>query len=175
MMPITTSCPGCKSLFRLPDDLAGEEVRCQKCARVFVVPMPITGTTEPSVVAPEAPTEAPPEDAPSEAAPAPQTPVEAVVMATLTAPTEEIRRLFQRLSAGRPGKRRKYRIEMMLGDSPTALTLLDPENIEGKSVAGKKTASLAFVAVHDGTYCIRVFAPLRKDRAAYTLRITTEP
>jgi hypothetical protein len=70
---------------------------------------------------------------------------------------------------------RKYRIEMSLGDSPTAVTLLDPENIEVKSVAGQKNASLAFVAVHDGTYCIRVFAPLPKDRAAYTLRITMEP
>ncbi len=94
MMPITTSCPGCKSLFRLPDDLAGQEVRCQKCAQLFVVPMPTTGATEPSVVALQAPPEAPPpaappEDAPSEGAPAPETPVEAVVMATLAVPKEE--------------------------------------------------------------------------------------
>src|SRR5260370_20643166 len=89
-MPITTSCPGCKSLFRLPDDLAGQEVRCQKCAHVFVVPMPITGATEPSVVAPEAPPEAaPPDVAPSAAAQAHKTPAEDGVMTTLAAPNEE--------------------------------------------------------------------------------------
>jgi predicted Zn finger-like uncharacterized protein len=88
-MPITTSCPGCKSLFRLLDELAGQEVRCQKCTQLFVVPMPIPGATEPSVVAPEAPREAPPEEAPSAAAQVPQTPVEDVVMATLAVPKEE--------------------------------------------------------------------------------------
>jgi hypothetical protein len=72
-------------------------------------------------------------------------------------------------------KGRKYRIEMSLGDTPTALLLLDPEKIEVKSVAGQKNASLVFVAVRDGTYCVRVFAPLPKNRAAFTLRITTEP
>ena len=93
-MPITTSCPGCKSLFRLPDDLAGQEVRCQKCAQLFVVPIPKTGATDPSVVAPEsppaaAPSTAPPEEASSTAAQAPQTPVKDVLMTTLAAPNEE--------------------------------------------------------------------------------------
>ena len=37
-MSITTSCPGCKSLFRLPEELAGKQVRCQKCAELFEVP-----------------------------------------------------------------------------------------------------------------------------------------
>ena len=64
---------------------------------------------------------------------------------------------------------------MMLGDSPTALTLLDPENIEVKSVAGQKNASLTFVADYAGTYRLHVFAPLPKNRAEYSLRITTEP
>ena len=52
-MSITTSCPGCKSLFRLPEDLAGEQVRCQKCAGLFVVPMLAKATpeTQPEVVA----------------------------------------------------------------------------------------------------------------------------
>jgi predicted Zn finger-like uncharacterized protein len=49
-MPITTTCPGCKALFRLPEELAGKQVRCQKCEQLFAVPLPITGT--PSAVEP---------------------------------------------------------------------------------------------------------------------------
>ena len=37
-MPITTSCPKCKARFRLAEETAGEQVRCQKCNEVFVVP-----------------------------------------------------------------------------------------------------------------------------------------
>ncbi|MBI1831145.1 MAG: hypothetical protein HYR84_06820 [Planctomycetes bacterium] len=36
-MSITTTCPNCKVLFRLGDDLAGKKVKCQKCAHVFTV------------------------------------------------------------------------------------------------------------------------------------------
>lgn len=37
-MPITTSCPKCKARFRLAEETAGKQVRCQKCNDVFVVP-----------------------------------------------------------------------------------------------------------------------------------------
>ena len=37
-MPISTSCPNCKAIFRLPDDMAGKTVKCQKCQQLFVVP-----------------------------------------------------------------------------------------------------------------------------------------
>jgi predicted Zn finger-like uncharacterized protein len=37
-MPIATTCPKCQALFRLPDELAGRKVKCQKCAAVFVMP-----------------------------------------------------------------------------------------------------------------------------------------
>lgn len=37
-MPISTNCPNCKALFRLPEEFAGKTVRCQKCAQMFVVP-----------------------------------------------------------------------------------------------------------------------------------------
>jgi predicted Zn finger-like uncharacterized protein len=37
-MPITTSCPKCKARFRLAEETAGKQVRCQKCNAVFVVP-----------------------------------------------------------------------------------------------------------------------------------------
>ena len=37
-MAISTLCPGCQSLFRLPDEFAGKQVRCQKCSRLLMVP-----------------------------------------------------------------------------------------------------------------------------------------
>src|SRR5207248_1660944 len=37
-MAISTLCPGCKALFRLPDELAGKQVKCQKCGQRFMVP-----------------------------------------------------------------------------------------------------------------------------------------
>lgn len=37
-MPISTTCPNCKAIFRLPEDLAGKKVKCQKCQQLFVVP-----------------------------------------------------------------------------------------------------------------------------------------
>jgi predicted Zn finger-like uncharacterized protein len=42
-MAITTTCPGCKAIFRLADELAGQTVRCQRCAYTFVVPLLVTG------------------------------------------------------------------------------------------------------------------------------------
>jgi predicted Zn finger-like uncharacterized protein len=58
-MPITTTCPGCKALFRLPEELAGKQVRCQKCAQMFEVPLPIVATVVPAAVAADSPAEAP--------------------------------------------------------------------------------------------------------------------
>lgn len=37
-MPISTTCPNCKALFRLAEELAGKTVRCQRCENIFVVP-----------------------------------------------------------------------------------------------------------------------------------------
>src|ERR1700692_2650147 len=37
-MSISATCPGCNARFELPDDLAGESVRCEKCGEVFEVP-----------------------------------------------------------------------------------------------------------------------------------------
>lgn len=83
-MSITTSCPGCKAMFRLPDDLAGKPVRCQKCARLFEVPLLVTGAPPP------APVEAVPASPPNAEAPppveeAPQ-PAAEVASALLAAP-----------------------------------------------------------------------------------------
>ena len=36
-MAIATTCPNCKALFRLADEMAGKKVKCQKCAQVFTV------------------------------------------------------------------------------------------------------------------------------------------
>ena len=58
-MSINTTCPGCKSLFRLPEELAGKTVRCQKCAQLFVVPGPPAADPEPSAEAPEPPPDQP--------------------------------------------------------------------------------------------------------------------
>lgn len=47
-MAISTLCPNCKALFKLGDELAGKQVRCQKCSQRFVVPTPTT--SEPAVL-----------------------------------------------------------------------------------------------------------------------------
>ena len=96
-MPITTTCPGCKALFRLPEELAGKPVRCQKCAQMFTVPMPLSGLSAPAVEAPVlAPPTAPvealatlPKDDVILAALAPEAPPQDdVVLATLAEPSE---------------------------------------------------------------------------------------
>jgi predicted Zn finger-like uncharacterized protein len=56
-MAITTLCPGCRALFRLPDDLAGKQVKCQKCGERFVIPgvpveMAVRAEPEPPAAAP---------------------------------------------------------------------------------------------------------------------------
>lgn len=60
-MAITTSCPQCKSRFRLQDNLAGKTLRCQKCQQMFVVPLTDASGTE-AVIA--TPVSAMPEPAP---------------------------------------------------------------------------------------------------------------
>ncbi len=47
-MSISTNCPNCKSLFRLPDELAGRTAKCQKCAQLFVVPTGQAGEVAPA-------------------------------------------------------------------------------------------------------------------------------
>lgn len=46
-MPLSTTCPNCKALFRLPENLAGRKVKCQKCQRMFIVPTAESATTTP--------------------------------------------------------------------------------------------------------------------------------
>jgi predicted Zn finger-like uncharacterized protein len=36
-MPVRLHCPGCKSLYRLPDHLTGKTVRCKGCGEIFKV------------------------------------------------------------------------------------------------------------------------------------------
>ncbi len=48
-MPISTTCPQCQALFRLPEELAGRKVKCQKCAALFVAPSAGADTTMPGV------------------------------------------------------------------------------------------------------------------------------
>jgi predicted Zn finger-like uncharacterized protein len=52
-MPISTTCPSCKAIFRLAEELAGKKVKCQKCQSLFVVPAGEAGTMEPGVYVPE--------------------------------------------------------------------------------------------------------------------------
>ena len=92
-MPITTTCPGCKARFRLPEELAGKQVRCQKCAQMFTVPMALAGLSAPAIAAPEeAPIPAaadtpPPQDDVILAALAPdEPPAEEVILAPLAEP-----------------------------------------------------------------------------------------
>jgi hypothetical protein len=83
-MAISTLCPGCQSLFRLPDDLAGKQVRCQQCGRLMMVPgvlsapakvplppkAPVYPEPTPAVVLPPRPPAAEPPATPALSAPA---------------------------------------------------------------------------------------------------------
>ncbi len=91
-MKIKTLCPSCQSLFRLPSELAGKTVRCQKCQLLFTVPHaagdtvttatvyhpPIESVTEPVWV---------PNDEPSSAATPGETPVDSPTSIPETPPT----------------------------------------------------------------------------------------
>src|SRR5512138_1678205 len=46
IMPIEATCPGCNEFFRLPDNLAGKQVSCQRCAKVWTVPQPTAPAAE---------------------------------------------------------------------------------------------------------------------------------
>ncbi len=46
-MPLSTTCPNCKALFKLPNELAGKKVKCQKCQELFIVPHSEADTTQP--------------------------------------------------------------------------------------------------------------------------------
>lgn len=50
-MPISTNCPKCAALFRLPDELAGRRVKCQRCGQIFQAP----AATAPAVASPPPP------------------------------------------------------------------------------------------------------------------------
>lgn len=69
-MPIVTTCPSCSAVFNLPEELAGQQVRCQRCAHTFVVPLPESPISEPTV-AEEPPTAAVPESPPKPIPPRP--------------------------------------------------------------------------------------------------------
>jgi predicted Zn finger-like uncharacterized protein len=40
IMPIRMTCPGCQAPFELPDEMAGQSVRCSECKHVFEVSAP---------------------------------------------------------------------------------------------------------------------------------------
>jgi predicted Zn finger-like uncharacterized protein len=54
-MPISTNCPKCAALFRLPDELAGRRVKCQRCGQIFQAP----AAGAPTAVSPSAPASPP--------------------------------------------------------------------------------------------------------------------
>src|SRR5262245_44737837 len=63
-MPISTNCPKCTALFRLPDELAGRRVKCQRCGEIFQAPAAASPATAsppfpPSVPSPPARPEKP--------------------------------------------------------------------------------------------------------------------
>ena len=66
---------------------------------------------------------------------------------------------------------KKYRIEMSLNDSPTALRLFDPDNRQITDIKGKD-AKLVHEAERTGEYRIHAASQVRGE---YTLRISTEP
>jgi predicted Zn finger-like uncharacterized protein len=81
-MAIATSCPNCKALFRLADEMAGKKVKCQKCQSLFVVPKSDPAMTMPGVLASagnkldqEQPPPAPAATAPPQSIPLPPMPV----------------------------------------------------------------------------------------------------
>lgn len=94
-MSITTTCPSCQALFRLPESLSGKAVRCQKCGQMFRVPGPLAEPPAPAAEPPAPPIEtvdaaAPalqPADDIAEAALAPETPADDIVEATLAPET----------------------------------------------------------------------------------------
>jgi predicted Zn finger-like uncharacterized protein len=104
-MAITTTCPGCKAIFRLPDELAGQSVRCQKCERMFVVPLPTVGQgmPMPSAAEAEAPVEIVEESLPLQEASASE-PVAVAPMPTLVEPIIE-KKLSEELVPERPPSR----------------------------------------------------------------------
>lgn len=82
-MPITTNCTNCAALFRLPEEMAGKKVRCQKCAHVFTVP-----------VAEEPPAAPPAHAAPSleiDDAPAPEAPTAVTSTPTANEPANAVK------------------------------------------------------------------------------------
>lgn len=93
-MPISTSCPNCKALFRLPDDTVGKKVQCQKCATIFVVPQSDGMTTTPGISVPsEIPTATPTNEPTTEktTSPPPLSPVMAPVATAFADPDTEDR------------------------------------------------------------------------------------
>jgi predicted Zn finger-like uncharacterized protein len=53
-MPISLSCPSCQKPYKVPDTLAGKQVRCQKCSQVFTVaaaPAPSAPALDPLLAA----------------------------------------------------------------------------------------------------------------------------
>ena len=61
-MPVRVRCPGCESLYKLGEHLAGKTVRCKGCSQIFKVPG-FAGVSAPEV---------PPEKPAAKAVPSPQ-------------------------------------------------------------------------------------------------------
>jgi predicted Zn finger-like uncharacterized protein len=102
-MPIAVKCPGCKALFRLADDEAGKQVRCQACGQWFAGP---TSTSAPAEISAPKPVDPAPiismslddpvpvevNDAPLAEAPPPDVVDAILVQAPLEAPAKERRK-----------------------------------------------------------------------------------
>src|SRR5687768_11607862 len=82
-MAITTLCPGCRSLFRLPEELAGRQARCQKCGQRFLVPGVAYAEAYPDDASAEVTEQIPAPSAPASAATEALAPVVAESPATL--------------------------------------------------------------------------------------------
>jgi len=68
-MPTTVDCPACQRKLRLPDELAGRQVKCPTCGEVFqgnsAPPLPASQVAPPPVPQPRVVDQSPPQPAPA--------------------------------------------------------------------------------------------------------------
>src|SRR5262245_18629579 len=91
-MPISTNCPKCAALFRLPDELAGRRVKCQRCGEIFQAP----AAAAPAADSPPQPPSAPsPPARPEKPAPAEEVIIDARLVSEDDAPPANAARAVQ--------------------------------------------------------------------------------
>src|ERR1051326_7425623 len=107
-MLIATTCPQCKALFRLADDMAGKTVKCQKCQQMFVVPTSNGTTIVPGTHVPQENQANVPDEAPilasiaEEATPAPSPTAIALPQAVSSIPMSQDRATSEERSQPAP-------------------------------------------------------------------------